>query len=279
MVLSFHPCFIGDKNIICAGRPPGETELFAIKTADAIILPQGCSQALYEMAENNCPHVFPDYDIRFKYSGKLAQIQLFQETDLPHPQTRLYSCTKDFVDSSGDLPAVMPFNFPFVFKFSWGGEGDAVFLIRSQEDLEDAIQKAILYETSGNAGFLLQEYMPTDRTLRLAHIGDAIYSYWRIQNSREVFGTSLSQGARIDHTADPDLVAVAMERLTEFCRKTKINLAGFDVIFYIQNKKLPLFLEINYFFGRRGLGGSEKYYQILETEIKQWLDRLGLSVV
>ena len=279
MVLSFHPCFIGNKNIICAGRPPGETELSAIKTADAIILPQGCSQALYEMAKNNCPHIFPDYDIRFKYPGKPAQIQLFRETGLPHPQTRLYVCTKDFVDSSDDLPAVMPFGFPFVFKLSWGGEGDTVFLIRSEKDLENAIQKAILHETSGNAGFLLQEYIPTDRTLRLVRIGEAIYSYWRIQNSREGFGTSLSQGARIDHTADPDLVAIAMKHLTEFCRKTKINLAGFDVIFSIQNKKSPLFLEINYFFGRRGLGGSEKYYQILKTEIKQWLDRLGLAVV
>ena len=77
---------------------------------------------------------------------------------------------------------------------------------------------------------------------------------------------------------DPDLVAVAIKHLTRFCRTTNINLAGFDAIFSTQNRELPLFLEINYFFGRRGLGGSEKYYQILETEIKQWLDRLGLSV-
>jgi ribosomal protein S6--L-glutamate ligase len=33
----------------------------------------------------------------------------------------------------------------------------------------------------------------------------------------------------------------------------------------------PLLLEINYFFGRKGLGGSEAYYKILQEEIQAWL--------
>jgi ribosomal protein S6--L-glutamate ligase len=32
-----------------------------------------------------------------------------------------------------------------------------------------------------------------------------------------------------------------------------------------------MLLEINYFFGRRGLGGSEAYYKILLAEIQVWL--------
>ena len=33
-----------------------------------------------------------------------------------------------------------------------------------------------------------------------------------------------------------------------------------------------MLLEINYFFGRKGLGGSEAYYKILHEEIRTWLD-------
>jgi ribosomal protein S6--L-glutamate ligase len=36
-------------------------------------------------------------------------------------------------------------------------------------------------------------------------------------------------------------------------------------------------LEINYFFGRRGLGGSAVYYEILKKEIDTWLDQLDLE--
>jgi ribosomal protein S6--L-glutamate ligase len=36
-------------------------------------------------------------------------------------------------------------------------------------------------------------------------------------------------------------------------------------------------LEINYFFGRTGLGGSEKFLETLHQEINLWLKRIGLS--
>ncbi|MBU4419623.1 MAG: hypothetical protein KKH84_01295, partial [Proteobacteria bacterium] len=61
-------------------------------------------------------------------------------------------------------------------------------------------------------------------------------------------------------------------------KKTGINLAGFDFLFSSEvNIKEPLFLEINYFFGRKGLGGSEKYYKILESEIQKWIESLNLN--
>jgi ribosomal protein S6--L-glutamate ligase len=33
-------------------------------------------------------------------------------------------------------------------------------------------------------------------------------------------------------------------------------------------------LEINYFFGRIGLGGSQEYYRILRKAIKRWIASL-----
>ncbi len=90
MILSFHPCFVADKNIICAGRKPGKGDLEEISLADAVILPQGCSEMLYNMARENCRNVFPNFDARFKYPGKTGQILLFQETGVPHPETETY---------------------------------------------------------------------------------------------------------------------------------------------------------------------------------------------
>jgi ribosomal protein S6--L-glutamate ligase len=33
-------------------------------------------------------------------------------------------------------------------------------------------------------------------------------------------------------------------------------------------------LEINYFFGRRGLGGSDAYYKVLKREIQNWIEHV-----
>jgi ribosomal protein S6--L-glutamate ligase len=63
-----------------------------------------------------------------------------------------------------------------------------------------------------------------------------------------------------------------------FCDRTGINLAGFDLIFPSgSDRPKPLFLEINYFFGRRGLGGSERYYRLIDRAIRRWLSSLDLD--
>jgi ribosomal protein S6--L-glutamate ligase len=45
-----------------------------------------------------------------------------------------------------------------------------------------------------------------------------------------------------------------------------------------EERPQPLFLEINWIFGRRGLGGSEGFYRILIPEIHRWLARHHLAV-
>ena len=278
MIVSFHPLFEADKNIICAGREPDGSDLAAIKTADAVILPQGCRQRLYEMARNHCNHVFPNCEARFRYPGKIGQIQLFQDTETPHPETRIFENMASFRREFGDGPQRLSFPLPFVFKFDWGDEGDTVYLIRSQDSLKDKLQQADIYEKSGQQGFLVQEYVPNqNKSLRVVKIGRQFISYWRILNSQDSFLANLSKGASIDFDSDPDLQDSAQKTIRELCEKTGINLAGFDVIFSSKKKDRPsLLLEINYFFGRKGLGGSEAYYKILDEEIRNWLDGLDL---
>jgi ribosomal protein S6--L-glutamate ligase len=276
MIVSFHPMFEADENIICAGREPDADDLAAIMAAEAVILPQGCRQSLYEMARKNCRHVFPDYGARFNYPGKIGQVRLFQKNGTAHPHTETYASLEDFRRQYGKDPIRVSFELPCVFKFDWGGEGETVFLINSLEDLKTVLQKAANFEGSGQKGFLLQEYVPIEgKTLRVVIIGRTMVSYWRIQENSDAFLTSVSGGAQIDFELEPERQNVAKVFVKNFCNKTKINLAGFDVIFApVKEYIKPLMLEINYFFGRRGLGGSDAFYEILKREIQDWLEHV-----
>jgi ribosomal protein S6--L-glutamate ligase len=277
MIVSFHPLFEADQNIICAGRDPNASDLAAIKAADAVILSQGCRQTLYEMARNHCEHVFPDYDARFRYPGKIGQIQLFRDTDMPHPETKCFDAVATFRRDYGGRLERLPFQLPFVFKLDWGGEGDTVYLIRFYDTLRQVLQKTEIYEKSGQKGFLIQEYITNEnKTLRVVKIGLQLISYWRILHTQNGFLANLSKGATIDFDSDQELQTNAMVTIKRFCEKSGINLAGFDVIFSSEKKDTPpLLLEINYFFGRKGLGGSEAYYRMLHEEIRIWLEGLN----
>ena len=275
MIVSFHPLFEADNNNICAGREPGADDLAAIKKAEAVVLPQGCRQSLYEMAIANCRHVFPDYNARFNFPGKIGQIKLFRETGTAHPAAELYASVAEFKQHYCKTVGDISCGLPCVFKFDWGGEGETVYLVKSIDDLEDVLEKGAVFEKSGQKGFLLQQYIPTHgKTLRVIIIGQAIISYWRIQQSTDGFMSSVSRGAHIDSDSHPALQKTTSVFVNDFCTETGINLAGFDVIFSSEKKnRQPLLLEINYFFGRKGLGGSGVFYEILKKEISTWLAR------
>ncbi len=279
MIVSFHPIFEADENILCAGREPGEDDRAAIQSARAVILPQGWNPALYEMARNNCPHVFPNFDARYAHPGKTGEIRLFRRFDAIHPAASLFADLAAFHEEFDPEHGRLPFDFPFVFKFDWGGEGNTVFLVKSGPDLIDILQKAASFEKNGHFGFLIQEYIPlVNGTLRVVVIGKRFISYWRIREDPESFYDSVAKGGRIDADAEPDFQRAAVHAVASLCEKTGIDLAGFDVIFPRGSETIsPHFLEINYFFGRRGLGGSEKYYEILIEEIENWIESRGVD--
>jgi len=273
MIVSYHPLFEADRNILCAGRRLDDRDLAAIQAAKAVILNQGCYQSLYEMARANCRHVFPNYDAKFKYPGKLGQTKLFKELNICHPSTEIYSDLAAFKKKYRHNPDRLPSRYPLVFKYDWGGEGETVYRIDTPEDLQKVLTQTAEFEKSGQSGFLLQDFVPcADRALRVVVIGQHSVSYWRIQQNSGAFHTNLSKGAVIDSKAEPGLQQKAVAVVKELCQKTGINLAGFDVIFSAESSDPdPMLLEINYFFGRKGLGGSEAYYKILQEEIRAWL--------
>jgi len=276
MILSFHPIIEADENIICAGRDPGPEELAAIQNAEAVILPQGCRESLYRMARTNCPHIFPNLDVSFDYPGKSGQIRLFRKTGVAHPPTDLYESLDHYHRSKPGI------SLPAVIKLDWGGQGDTIFKAADAAELDQALDRVSACEQTGQTGFLVQKFIPTrQRSLRVTLIGRRQVAYWRIMPASDRFGASVAAGARIDHEADPHLISAAGEVVRTFCEKTRLQLAGFDFLFDTSQLELgriePLMLEINYFFGRTGLGGSEAYYQMLTQAVDAWLGELGLQ--
>lgn len=282
MIVSFHPCIVGDDNRLCAGRSPDESDLAVIRWADAVILPQGCRKELYDMARSACSRVFPNYDSRFSFPGKTGQIRLFSESKAPHPRSAVYTETNHCRQET-ESGKRLPFDFPFVLKLDWGGEGETVFRVANREEWNRMFQDLCRFESKNQKGFLLQEYIPAgDRSLRVVVIGSRYLSYWRIHPEPGGFYTSVSKGAVVERYSHANLQQKAVGAVRMFCQQTGINLAGLDILFSLDSTNPgtdpePLFLEINYFFGRQGLGGSEAYYVLLMEEINQWLRESGLN--
>ena len=272
MILSFHPCFSGDRFINCGGRQLTDNDISAVKQAWAVILPQACRRDLYEAAVTHCGRVFPNFDKKFTYPGKSGQIRLFRETGTPHPETRLFADTADFYSRVGNLQAP-GFDFPVVLKLNEADEGHGVFLAETPADLPPFLDRAAGAEKRGEPGFLVQNFIQCGgRVLRVCVIYKTIRVYWRVGRGHDDFRVNIARGAAIDHTTRPDLMTQGIRAVRRFCDNTGINLAGFDLVFSSTGgNELPFFLELNYYFGRRGLGGTRAYYQLLTQAVEQWL--------
>lgn len=271
MILSYHPILEGDENRLCAGRDPDEADFRAMRGASAILLPQGCRESLFLAATRLCPHVFPDHTCCFLYPGKLGDTRLFGEYGVPHPPTWVFpsveECNPSFLEELA---------YPVALKSNYGGEGSLVFRLENAAEATPILEMFRGMERSGFGGFLVQEWIPTDgRDLRVVVMGNRTVSYWRVQKDASNPYHNLGRGAVVDAESDPELQRIGVERVREFCRRTGINLAGLDLMFPNGTGGVcpePLFLEINYFFGRKGLGGSDAYYQQLRQAVDEWLD-------
>ena len=128
MILSFHPCYETDAQIILGDRRPGPHELALIQKAEAIILPQGCSQDLYEACLESRAPIFPNYSLRFKYPGKRRQRLLFQDFGCAFPRTLSWSTVREFEEAC-ETAGLLPHELPFLIKEDKGHEAEGVYLV------------------------------------------------------------------------------------------------------------------------------------------------------
>lgn len=274
MILSFHPCFTADHQIILGDRPLNEEDRQLIRNAQAVILPQGrFDRVFYECLAAGAP-MFPNYEMRRAYPGKVGQSRLFEAFQLPHPRTFRWRRVELF-----NKAARIPHEFPFVVKDDESHEAEGIFMATDSKSLKTALGFLALKEGRENNGFITQDFVPSDgNVLRAVIMGEQILTYWKRPVTPGQIITTISKGARIDHHWKPNFQEKGKVQARVLARCTGINLAAVDFVFDLSKMDPePLFLEINYFFGRRGLGGMDAYYRMLFRAIKEWLKKMGLS--
>lgn len=269
-ILSFHPCIGADINIILARRDPQDpTLLKAIQEADVIILPQILPEWLYWRCKEKTPFLFPNYDVRFRYPGKIGQARLFKDSGIISPKTYIWKGVDEFKKRKGR--ASLP--IPFVIKADRYHEAEGVFIIESEKDLKDTLSWLERLERSGSYGFVTQQFIPTKGNIcRCIIIGKDIISFWKRPKNKDQLITSISKGAIIDREWRGDLQKNAIKMAERIAGLLNIQLAALDFAFDMEDgSPTPMLLEINYYFGRRGLGGSDNYYRLLYKAIVEWL--------
>lgn len=278
MILSLHPCFTADFQIIPGSRGLGHEDISIIRKADAIILPQGCSYEIYLACKDRCKNIFPDYYIRFKYPGKTGQIRLFEKMHLPHPKSFIWESVEEFRKVYKEGKIYSP-EKPFLLKSDYGHEGSGIYLVQDNDSLEIALDRLSLVARSGSGRFISQEMIPSrGNVLRVVIMGKNLISYWKRPKEKNGLITTVSRGAKIDRDWRKDLQKKGRDLAGRLSSLSGINLAAVDIIFPQEmSDPSPLLLEINYYFGRRGLGGSLNYYGLLFETIREWLSEKGLN--
>ena len=278
MILSFHPCIVADAQIIPGDRHLNADDYALIRGAGVIILPQSCSHDLYRVCKRGSALLFPNYDARFQYPGKIGQSLLFKKIGCPHPMSLQWSSVEEFKRHSR-YRYHLPHSLPFIIKSDTGHEAEGIHLIQGMASLESTLMSLALLEKSGSAGFITQELIASKgNVLRVVILGKEIITYWKRPETSGRIITTISRGALIDKEWRPDLQEAGKDRVGDFSTEADINLAAIDLIFDLENPDpAPLFLEINYYFGRRGLGGSLNYYKRLFEAVRAWLDEKGFD--
>ncbi|MGD9031454.1 MAG: hypothetical protein PVJ69_03090 [Desulfobacteraceae bacterium] len=278
MILSFHPCFLGDTLVILGDGTLDTHDLRHIHAAEAIILPQYCNSALYRACKSSSAQIFPNYDARFEYPGKIGQSLLFKKYKCPHPETQQWASVRTFKEAyEGERD--FAHRMPFLIKGDQAHEAEGIYTITDRSALEASLEDLKRLEGSGGSGFISQELIRAEgNVLRVVIIGGRTISYWKRARERGQMITTISRGAEIDREWNPDLQTKGKTEAERFVAATGINLAAIDFVFDVnQPDPQPLFLEINYIFGRRGLGGSMRFYQLLSQALQEWLAERGFD--
>ncbi len=274
MIVSFHSRVRGNVNMRLTRKHRFSTkESSMLASAKATIFSQYVQCHQYDFCKSRCPNVFPDYTHRFGFEGKYGNIKLFRRYRAPHPETVCYPSVADFKSRHFENnEPMMP--FPFVLKGDRGGGGWAVFLITNEEMLIKKLTVLDNPRLHATRRFIAQAFVPHGgKDLRVVVIGHMTKAYWRCQPDPDEFRNNVGRGGIVDYAGDAHLTQMGIQCVKAFCSKTGLNLAAFDVLFD-ENEPEPLLSEINFLFGRKGLGGSGQFHNLLNEAVTAWLERL-----
>ena len=230
-----------------------------IRSARGVVMPRGATAKRYWKIAALAPNRFPNSDARYHYPGKTKQAMLFRGFNVRHPKTIVYPNPQSVAEAEAK---VLPLDYPFVLKGDVGGGGSAVFPVTNRNDLLNGLTRL-----PAEAPLLLQQWMKHGgMDLRVVVVGAKMVSYFRIGGGD--FYNNACRGGRIRPEIFPELQHTGLVAVARFCRLTGINLAGFDLMF--PDNGPPVFIEINYNFGRKGLGGTPGFRKLFREAVEWW---------
>lgn len=263
MIISFFPGFEGDENFF--QFEPITPEIFEkLRNAKAVIFPPTVSPELYYSVKNMGIPVFPEYDLRFRYPGKLGQHLLLSTLKLPRPFSILIPRLCGIEENP--YARKLEIFYPFVLKGNYGDEGTEVFLVRSPEEFREKLKLVKSWERSGRFGFIIQEYIDTPFDARAIVIGKKVFVFFREGGFKK---NIVREGNPIP-CPKKGLKKRVKDLVDKFVELTGFNLVAIDILF---KKDRPLINEFNFVFGRR-LIGEKKYEQYLKKAIKEFLSNI-----
>lgn len=243
----------GCRNVLTLGVRPSfsdytNQESDMILSAEKIYYPSTFYADLFDAMGKD---TFPSYHTYRFVQDKIRQTALFHMMKIPHPKTRVYYGKKR------KQKILDHFDFPFVAKIPRGSaKGDGVYLIRNRKDLDTYLLKT-------RAAYV-QEYLETDRDIRVVIIGrEVVHAYWRVAAQGD-FRTNIAAGGSV--LLDP-VPEKATELALSAARKCQWDDVGIDVIcsrgrYYI--------LEANMKYGREGFSKAGiDYVRLMESLIEK----------
>jgi ribosomal protein S6--L-glutamate ligase len=236
-----------------------------LSKAAGVVVPRYILPPRYEAIARLAGRCFPSLRPKHVYGGKSRQIELFRKLGIRHPESLLFGNSSELL-SHFTLHGV-PWEYPVVLKGDLGGGGSGVFPIYEPDDLSRQIRKIPPQQR-----VLLQRWVEHGgRDLRVVTYGpDIAVSYFRVGDGQ--FYNNVCRGGRMDHNGWPEQQAKGIEASRALCRRAKIDIAGFDLMFPDEGE--PVFVEINFNFGRKGLGGVAGHRKYELEAIMKWRERI-----
>jgi ribosomal protein S6--L-glutamate ligase len=269
--VSFQPTVPMEENLPPYSDPADPPVADLLQQAAGVLLPHYVTQWRYSEITRHARAWFPRQDARFTHYGKTRQIRLFREIGVRHPETLTYSNPAELHEDV--LKNGSPWGYPLVLKGDTGGGGSFVFPIYRATDLSPKVDRL-----PPDRPALLQRWVEHGgKDLRVVIYGTHTVSYFRVGGGQ--FYNNVCRGGRLDHAGWPQLQAKGAAVVRNFCDRAGLDVAGFDLMFPDDGE--PVFVEINYHFGRKGLGGTKGHKSHLLRAIQTWrlrcLQREGVN--
>ena len=240
------------KNVITIGVRPNfsdytssESEL--IRAARKIYYPSSFYADLFDAMGKP---TFPGYHNYKCVQDKIKQTAMFQLLDIPHPRTRTYYGKRQKKSITDH------FDFPFVAKIPRGSAlGRGVYLIEHPDHLKNYLD---LVNTA-----YIQEYLPSNRDIRIVVIGDRIiHAYWRISPEND-FRSNIAVGGRVGLDNIP---SEALDLALHTARTCRWDDVGIDIC---RHRGKYFVLEANMKYGKEGFRQAGiDYTALMETMIE-----------